>query len=183
MAQTGNASHRGHNASGASERAGLTFQEVLLHTHMAYDFALPSHQFGKVRDKSDRTAKKEKKKKARTLHPRAWKQPQLPPARRGAGWACYTAGRRTHASHVNGAPTHTQTYETHTHTPTHTCTIYLDYLVHTHIYTHAHTTPSFSLWLTRATAHQPSAGQPDPHGGARACHTRGSRWVPRDPPQ
>lgn len=50
--------------------------------------------------------------------PKAWKDPSFPHRAR-AGWACYTAGRRTHASHVNGAPTHTHTYETHMHAHTH----------------------------------------------------------------
>lgn len=39
MAQTGNASHRGHNAPGSGRAS--EFDRRVLHTHMAFDFALP----------------------------------------------------------------------------------------------------------------------------------------------
>lgn len=120
--------------------------ERVLHTHM---FLFPSHQFGKVRDRSDRTA--EKKENRIFGSPKAWKHPSFPHPSR-PGWACYTAGRRTDAPHHTSTvhqPTRTHLRHTHTHTPPH---------------------PS---GLTRTNAHQPAhpTGSPRraynlPHPGA-----------------
>lgn len=143
MAQTGDASHPS-TIQIQIEASECALTERVLHTHM---FLFPSHQFGKVRDRSDRTA--EKKENHIFGSPKAWKHPSFPHPSR-PGWACYTAGRRTDAPH------HTSTV----HQPTRT------HLRHTH--THHHT-----LLGSRAQMHISQPIQPDLHGGHTTCHTRG----------
>lgn len=140
------------------EASELVYRMVLPHPHGLVFLPTSSVRFetGQIAQPKKR---KEKRKKRNSHIPMAWKDPSFPHRAR-PGWACYTAGRRTHASHVNGAPTHTRTYETQLHHK-----------------------PPHPLWASRAhKMHISEPVQPDLHGGQTTSHTRTPVRVSCDSP-